>query len=185
MGLDRLPIQTRSLLLRQFCLEDAGNVFALSQEVTSRTWLPSQVYRDHAHAVSALEYLMGQYSTPANPRHGPYVFAIEHRADRVLIGHVGFSPLEGGVEIGFAIGQKYQGQGLATEAIVAASGWAFQAFELDRILGITAAANVASKRALVRAHFVLQGDQVMKFQGMEQPVSVYALSGSSDHARGA
>lgn len=185
MGLDRLPIQTRSLLLRQFCLEDAGNILALSHEETSRTWLPSQVYRDHAHAVSALEYLMGQYSTPANPRHGPYVLAIEHRVDRALIGHVGFSPFADDVEIGFAIGQEHQGRGLATEAIVAASRWAFQAFELDRILGIAAAANFASKRVLVRAHFAHQGDQVMRFQGAEQPVSVYALSGSSGHERGA
>lgn len=184
MGQNQLPVMTRSLLIRQFVLEDAGSVLILSHEETSRTWLPSQVYRDHTHAVSVLEYLRGQYSTPANPRHGPYVLAIEHRADRKLIGHVGFSPLEEDVEIGFAIGQRYQGQGYATEAIVAASRWAFQAFELDRILGITAAANMASKRALVRAHFAYQGDKVMGFQGTEQPVSVYALSGGSGHECG-
>ena len=185
MSLNRLPVTTRSLLIRQFVREDAGDVLILSNEETSRTWLPSQVYRDHAHAASVLEFLIAQYSTPANPRHGPYVLAIEHRTDRRLIGHVGLSPLEDDVEIGFAIGQSYQGQGFATEAIVAASRWAFQMFGLDRILGITSAANLASKRALVRAHFAHQEDKVMRFQGTERSVSVYALSANSGAERGA
>lgn len=149
----------------------------LSNEKTSRVWLPSQVYEDDAHATAVLEHLISHYSTPGNPRRGPYVLAIEHRVDRRLIGHVGFSPLDDDVEIGFAIAQDYQKQGLATEAIVAASRWAFEAFELDRILGITSATNIASKRALARARFAHEGDRVMQFQGDEQPVSVHALYG--------
>lgn len=179
VAFNHLPVETRSLLLRQFVLQDAAAVFALSHEETSRTWLPSQVYRDHAHAVSVLEFLIGQYSTPGNPSYGPYVLAIEHRTDHRLIGHVGFSPLDDEVEIGFAIAQDYQRHGFATEAIVAASRWAFQAFTLSRILGIASAANISSKRALMRAGFAHEGDRVMHFQGAEQDVSVYALGRTS------
>jgi ribosomal-protein-alanine N-acetyltransferase len=128
---------------------------------------------------SVLESLIGQYSSPANPRQGAYVLAIEHKADRTVIGHVGLSPIDDDVEIGFAIAQRYQGRGFAAEAIVAASWWAFESFALDRILGITSAANIASKRALLRAEFVHQGDKVMRFQGTEQSVSVYALPAHS------
>lgn len=176
MSLDQLPLDTGSLLIRQIVLDDAGALLRLSNEATFRAWLPSQVYRDASHARSVLEFLIAQYSRPANPRQGAYVLAIEHKADRTLIGHVGLSPIDDDVEIGFAIAQRYQAHGFAVEAIVAASRWALKSFQLDRILGITSSANIASKRTLVRAEFVYQGDKVMKFQGTEQPVSVYALS---------
>jgi RimJ/RimL family protein N-acetyltransferase len=173
--LNQLPLNTRSLLIRQIAIGDARDLFELSNEEIFRAWLPSQVYRDESHARSVLEFLIGQYSTPANPRQGAYVLVIEHKADRTLIGYVGFSPIDDDVEIGFAIAQRYQGHGLAVQAIVAASRWALQTFALDRILGITSSANTASKRALMHAEFAYQGDKVMRFQGTEQSVSVYAL----------
>lgn len=181
MAPNSLPIETVSLLLRHFDLKDAPAALLLSNEETSRAGLPSQVYRDHGHAVSALAFLMGHYSTPGNPRHGPYVLAVEHRSHGVLIGHVGFSPLGEKVEIGFSIAQDYQGQGLATEAIVAASRWAFEAFELDTIVAVTSAVNTASKRTLARAGFVHERDESMNFQGTVQDVSVYALSPGAVH----
>lgn len=176
MAPNRLPIETASLLLRHFDLKDAPAALLLSKEETSRAGLPSQVYRDHAHAVSALAFLIRHYPTPGNPRHGPYVLAVEHRASGALIGHVGFSPLDDEVEIGFSIAQDYQRQGLATQAIVAASRWAFETFELDTIVAITSVANVPSKRTLARAGFVHERNQSMNFQGVVQDVSVYSLA---------
>jgi ribosomal-protein-alanine N-acetyltransferase len=132
-----------------------------------------------------LEFLVSQYAAPADPRRGASVLAIEHRSDGMLIGHVGLSPFDDDVEIGFAIAQGYQGRGLATEAIVAASRWAFETFGLARILGITSVANLASKGALTRAGFKHLGDRVMTFQGTEQSVSVYALSAGVDCPPGA
>lgn len=184
MNSDPLPIETRSLRIRPFVAEDAPAALLLSNEEAARTWLPSQVYRDHAHALSVLEFLIGQYSAPGDPRQGPYVFAVEHRADSTLIGHVGFSPLGEEVEIGFAIAQDYRRRGFAAEAITAGSHWALRTFELDRILGITSAANIASKRSLVRAKFACEGNRTMLFQGMEQEVSVYALLRASIHEQG-
>jgi len=85
------------------------------------------------------------------------------------------------VEIGFSIAQDYQGQGLATEAIIAASRWAFEAYELDTIVAVTSAVNTASKRTLARAGFVHDRDESMNFQGTVQDVSVYALSPGAVH----
>jgi RimJ/RimL family protein N-acetyltransferase len=169
-------LKTRSLLLRHFVLEDAVAFHTLSDEETSRTWLPSQVYRDHAHACSVLASLIGHYTTPGNPTQGPYVLAIEHRTDRALIGHVGFSPLDDEVEIGFSIAERHQRQGLATEAIGAASRWVFETFGLRRLLGVTSRANIASMRTLRRAGFVHEEDRVMAFQGIEEAVCVQVLS---------
>jgi RimJ/RimL family protein N-acetyltransferase len=175
LAISQLPLETPSLLLRHFVAGDAATALALSNEETSRTWLPSQVYRDPAHASTALAFLIAQCAWPGNPKHGAYVLAIEHRLDGVLIGHVGFSPLDDEVEIGFSIAQSYQRRGLATEAIVAAARWALQNFALERIIAVTAAANHASKRTLERAGFANERDQKMKFQGTEQDVTIYAL----------
>jgi len=183
VAVEQLPLETRSLLLRRFVLEDAAAMFILSNEETCRTWLPSQVYRDHAHALSALKFLISQSVAPGHPRLGPYVLAIEHRIDRALLGHVGFSPLDAEVEIGFSIAENRRARGFATEAIVRASRWAFQAFELDRILGITSVANVASRRTLARAGFACEGDRAMNFQGTEQDVSVYVLARNAVDSR--
>ena len=179
MALNQLPIETRSLLLRQFVADDATAALHLSHEEAYRTWLPNQVYRDHAHALSELAFLIDQFSTPGNPRHGAYVLAIEHRTDGALIGHVGFSPLDDEVEIGFSIGRNYQRQGLATEAILAASRWVLQTFKLDRIIAVASAKNISSKRALERARFAYQEDKAMDFQGTKQNVSVYTLGRNS------
>ena len=181
MPREPLVLKTPSLVIRPFVLDDAPRMFVLSNEDASRTWLPSQVYADEAVAVSVLTFLMDQFATPADPRRGAYVLAIEHRTSATLIGHVGFSPFEEDVEIGFAIAQDYQRRGLAVEAIVAACRWVFQEFELDRILGIVSMANVSSRRALVRAGFEHQTDKVMKSQGSVQPVSFYSLA-APDHA---
>lgn len=179
MKTNPLPFRTKSLILRRFVPEDARRLFTLSNEVAFRRWLPSQVYSDESHARSALEFLIDQYSSPAHPRHGPYVLAIEHRTDRALIGHVGFSSFQDEVEIGFAIAQQYQGRGFAAEAVIAASRWAIGEFGLQRIIGIAAAANSASIRTLLRAGFVHQENRVMVMQGVEQPVSILQLSTQS------
>src|SRR5687767_12251362 len=131
-----LPIETRSLLLRQFVPDDAPAALHLSHEEAYRTWLPNQVYRDQAHALSELAFLIDQFANPGNPRHAAYVVAIEHRTHGDLISHVGFSPLDDEVEICFSIGRNYQRQRLATEAIFAASHWVLQAFNLDRIIAV-------------------------------------------------
>jgi ribosomal-protein-alanine N-acetyltransferase len=173
---DPLRIETERLILRPFELADAATVYALSTEPAYRQWLPSQLYADEAEAREALEFLIEQVAAPADPRRGPYVLAVDHRQDPMLIGHVGLSPYEGEVEIGFAIAEAYQRQGLAVEAVVATCRWAFDRFRLPRILAITAQSNEGSSRVLARVGFDHDDDQVMLFQGTEQAVRVYSLS---------
>ena len=170
-------IETEALVLRPFELGDASTVFALSNESAYRQGLPSQVYADETEARGALEFLIEQFAAPADPRRGPCVLAIDHRRDRTLIGHVGLSPLEGDVEVGYAIAEAYQRQGLAVEAVIAACRWALGKFGLPRILALTAHSNQGSRKVLARAGFEHQEDRVMAFQGTEETVSVYYLFG--------
>ena len=173
------PISTQSALIRPFTLADADAVLALSNEESLVKWLPSQVYVDHAHAVSVLEFLIGKSTSPADPRLEPYVLAVEDPRTHDLIGHVGFSPLGDEVEIGFAIKESHQGRGIATEVIGAASRWCFRSYAIDRILAITSSANGAAMRALERSGFEWRGNELMDFQGTLQPVATFALARST------
>ncbi len=146
-------IETEALVLRPFELGDAAAVYAQSNEPASRQWLPSQVQTDEVEARELLKLLIEQYAAPADPRRGPYVLAVDHRSDGTLIGHVGLSPFEGDVEIGFAVAEAYQRQGLAVEAVIAACRWAFGRFGLPRILAIAAQSNHGSRKVLARAGF--------------------------------
>ena len=145
-----------------------------------RTWFPSQVYRDEAHAASVLASLIAQYDEPGDPRMGPYVLGVQIRGTGELVGHVGFSALGDDVEIGFAVEHVHQGKGIATEAVRAACEWAAASFSIATILGVTAAQNKASQGVLLRAGFAWQKDDVICFQGREQHVMYFAYAGKQE-----
>ena len=169
-----LPLTTLSLRLRYFVQEDAGQIMALNAEASTRQWLPSHVYPTLEDASSALAYLISCYSAPGHPQQGPYVLAVEHRGNGRLLGHVGFSPCNNEIEVSYAIAESYRGLGYCTEALVNALSWLTEAFAVSRVLALTDSTNVKSRRMLERAHFVHLQEEVMRFQGQDQVVSMYS-----------
>lgn len=141
-----------------------------------RKWLPSQVYRDEDHAASVVAYLISQYRPDVDPSVSPYVLGIALKGATDLVGHVGLSPLHGGVEVGFAVEQSQQRKGIATEAVQAMCAWAAARYPKTSVLGITARDNEPSQRVLVRARFRRTGERTMLFQGLEQSVVVFAYA---------
>ncbi|MGA0610635.1 GNAT family N-acetyltransferase [Caldimonas sp. KR1-144] len=166
-----LPLRTPSLLLRHFIRADAPRLMALNGEASTRRWLPSHVYADLAEAQAALDFLIKCYSSPGDPRRGPYVLGVEHAESAQLLGHVGFSALDDDVEVSYAIAESARGRGYGAEALQHACRWAFAAFALPRIVAVTALANASSRRTLDRAGFGHAASQLMRFQGIEQTVS--------------
>ena len=148
-------METPRLALRLFTLQDAETVWRLSGEEAYRRWLPDQVYINHMEAEEALAFLISKY----NEREMPYVLAVEEKVSGELIGHVGLSRIPQGVEIGYAIGQRYQQRGYACEAVAAFTGWAKKEFELDLLYGVVHSGNGPSQRVLEKAGFTrLAGD---------------------------
>lgn len=168
-----LPIATPSLRLRHFALEEAARMMELNGEPSTRRWLPSHVYADLDEATARMGYLISCYSSPGDPRLGPYVLAVEHLASGALLGHVGFSPFDGDVEVSYAIAEDSRGRGYGSEALLRACQWAAERFGLTGLLALTEAENSPSRRTLERAAFVHESDTVMRFQGSEQTVSRY------------
>ncbi len=145
----------------------------LNGEPSTRRWLPSHVYADLQEATDRIRYLIGCCTSPGDPRRGPYVLAVEHRASGALLGHVGFSPLDSDVEVSYAIAEVSRGHGYGAEALLHACRWAAATFDLPAFLAITGAENAPSRRTLERAAFVHAGDTEMVFQGSPQIVSRY------------
>lgn len=168
-----LPLDTRSLRLRCIVVADAERMMVLNDEQSTSRWLPSHVYADLDEAAARMRYLISSYSSPGDPRLGPYVLAVEHLASGALLGHVGFSPFEGDVEVSYAIAEASRGHRYGAEALLEACHWAAEKWGLARLLAITEAENTPSRRTLERAAFDHAEDTVMEFQGRPETVSRY------------
>lgn len=164
------------LVLRRLTLRDASTVFRLSQEPGMKAWIPDQVYRDEQEAEEVLRFLMSHYHEHASPAQAPYVLGVVLASTGELIGHVGFSPFEQGVEVGYAIGDAHQGRGLAKQAVATASAWALETFHLDAILGVVAEANLASCRVLEASGFREISSTRRTLHGIEGMVKTYRLT---------
>jgi RimJ/RimL family protein N-acetyltransferase len=169
-------VDTGMLFLRYLTLDDTAAILRLSQEQGMRAWLPDQVYADEAQAFEVLRFLSSQYSPSANPRHTPYVLGVCLSASHELIGHVGFSPCEYGVEIGYAIGVAHQNRGYARQAVFAATTWALSRFDLPFIHAIVAAENARSCKVLESCGFQVLAVIQRKLHGVERPVRIYRFS---------
>lgn len=179
----QLPINTPSLRLRHIVVEEAVRMRELNGEPSTRRWLPSHVYADEQEATERMRYLISCYSSPGDPRLGPYVLAVDHLASGALLGHVGFSPFHSDVEVSYAIAESHRRRGYGAEALYYACQWAASSFGLPSLLAITESENAPSRQTLERARFVHREDSVMRFQGTEQTVSHYVWRPSTGKAQ--
>jgi ribosomal-protein-alanine N-acetyltransferase len=81
--------------------------------------------------------------------------------DGEAIGGIGFM-LQADVErvsaeIGYWLGETFWGRGIATEALMAVTRYAFEEHELTRLFALPFATNAASCRVLEKAGYVLEG----------------------------
>jgi RimJ/RimL family protein N-acetyltransferase len=60
-------------------------------------------------------------------------------------------------EIGYWLGRAFRGRGVVTDAVRAATGYAFTELGLHRVFAVPFAHNVASCRVLEKAGYVLEG----------------------------
>lgn len=145
-------IETRNLILRPFTPSDSNKVYEMSLEDGMKKWIPDQVYADENETRGVLEFLISCYEKP-DPKVKPFVLGIELKGTGELIGHAGLSPIGDGVEIGYAIEDKNQGKGYATEALKAISEYAISHFCLQNIIGVVDSMNTGSLRVLEKAGY--------------------------------
>ena len=149
-----MPIDTGRLVLRRFRPGDAVALAAYRSDpavARYQSWTPPVTAAAAAGLVR--EFAAGD---PRQP--GWFQFAIEHRADRCLIGDVGTRLHENRMQsdLGFTIASARQGQGYGTEAVRAVLGHLFGQ-GVRRVSAECDARNAASARLLLRVGFRREG----------------------------
>lgn len=139
------------IVLRPLTPEDAQKLFDMSQEEALRLYLPDQVYVDLTEAQTVLRYLISCYAEEPDPGRKPYVLGVSHQGE--LIGHVGLSAIERGIEIGYAIEKAQMGKGFAQIAIQHMTALAHQKGWCEAVYGVVDESNRPSIRALEKSHF--------------------------------
>lgn len=153
--------QQGKISLRRFTVDDTEKIFQMSKEESLARFLPDQVYRDCEEAAKVLEYLIRSYDE-MNIEKAPYVLGVILN-DNELIGHVGASQIDGGIEIGYAIEKKYQGCGYASKAVSQMLQILEANAQASEIYGIVDLQNEASIKVLEKCGFLKIGKKLDRF----------------------
>lgn len=139
-------IETLNLRLRPFRLEDLDEYHAqIYSDPDVTRYLPGGKPRRKDQTEYVLRYFLDHAQ-----EHGFSAWAVETKDGHQLIGHCGLVYLLGRneVELVYAIGKAYWGQGLATEAACAALRFGFEVLHLERILALAFPENLPSQRVM-------------------------------------
>ena len=153
----------RSDRLRLDTLTRAEAAAIVADDRVGRRWAPDFPI-DGDRLVASLILEAGEDYDEDEPL-GPLL--IRRRDTDEVVGGIGFlhAPDErGGVEIGYGLAPTARGTGLATEAVRAVAGHAFE-HGIARVIALTTADNLPSQAVLERAGFVRDGEVVSEEDG--------------------
>lgn len=138
-------LKTRRLLLRPFESGDVGDCLDYRNDVEFARYLP---HIPQPFTLLDAEAFVRQNMTESFEQSRTFAIVLDGK----VIGTVNLEIDAGGgsAMLGYAIGRRYWGRGLATEAAEAVLAWAFGAWGLDRVWASTSAGNVQSQRVLAK-----------------------------------
>ncbi|MCM1289290.1 MAG: GNAT family N-acetyltransferase [Corallococcus sp.] len=137
------------LEIGELSVEDSAAIFQLSQDELNARFLPDEVFLSLQDAETVVASLITNYSK----QEYPLVYSVKLHG--VHIGHVELVKIPEGVEIGYFIGSPYRGKGYANRACKMFVGYVISRFGLDKLYGICASDNYASKKVLKYCGFEL------------------------------
>jgi len=142
-------LETERLYLRKITLADVEKNYLYSQEESRKKGIPNEVYADMQASKENVEFILSCYDKGDYP----YVYVVVLKDTDEYIGHVSLSKIPEGIEIGYAICEKHQMKGYATEIVKAYVAWGKKELALDKIYGEFYPDNMASKKVLENAGF--------------------------------
>jgi RimJ/RimL family protein N-acetyltransferase len=183
-----LRIETERLLIRRYRDADVADIAAYST-TDADFWLTRNLdYEPTPEGVRAWWAPRRAVDPATDPEWMPLV--VERKADGRAVGHTGLGILRSGAgrqgTIGWLLGRRTQGQGLATEFAWALLGFGFGRLGLHRIAARTALDNAPSWRLMERlgmrreAHF----RESHQLRGAWRDEVVYAMLAAEWKARG-
>lgn len=155
-GFRHLPVLTSNrLILRAPRMSDAADYFAYARDQENCRYVLWEAHRSPFDSRDALRSLISQ-----NRRGLPPTFVIELKSEARMIGTIGFQWLDVqsmSAELGYTIARRLWGHGLATEALILISRYAFQELQLKKLEARHDIRNPASGRVMEKAGYHLEG----------------------------
>ena len=149
-------LETKRLILRQYCMDDAEDMFnhwASDSEVTKFLTWPA--YTDVRMAYERIADWMNQYSDPTF-----YNWVIELKESSKAIGCISIVRMNetvGSVDIGYCMGKAWWGRGIMAEALQAVIDYLFAEVGLNRIAAAHDKKNPNSGRVMDKAGMKVEG----------------------------
>jgi ribosomal-protein-alanine N-acetyltransferase len=150
-----MNIETRRLLLRHFTPDDADELYRIYSHPDLFKYMSNEKPLLWEQARALINSLIENWQ-----QHHFGVWAVVYKKHNKLIGHCGFKFLENTREIqmGYLLLKSYWGRGLGTEAADAALKYGFEIGELERIVAIAKAENIASRRVMEKVGMKYEKD---------------------------
>lgn len=163
-----MRIETERLIITEFDISMAESVHINSLDEDNRKFVPDEVFETIEEARETIEYLIIQY----NSEEGPYVYPILLKNGK-NIGYVQAARIDEGWEIGYHIGKEFTKHGYATEAVKAFLPVIMEQLNINTMLGICLADNIASRIVMERAGFVKELEYIGNYQSESREICKY------------
>ncbi len=159
---EKLPvIETKRLVLREVCLDDARDMYEYSCLPSFGPMAGWEPHRSVLESRSRIKMMIekkkyGQLGT----------FAVILKEENKMIGTLELHTYIRGfkAELGYSINPKYQSNGYATEAAIEAIVWGFEYLGLARIECSTYVHNFSSQKVCEKLHFSYEGIRKKGYQ---------------------
>lgn len=149
-------LETERLRLRLFQPDDLDEYHrVIYGDAEVMIYMPGGVPRSLERTKVVLDF-----SIDHAQRHGYTLWAVVNKMDNIFLGHCGLVHLQDSpeeVELAYAFGKDYWGQGYASEAARAALRYGFEIAGLPYILALAVPENIASQRVMQKAGMNHQG----------------------------
>ncbi|MFC8344284.1 GNAT family N-acetyltransferase [Streptomyces sp. NPDC057280] len=152
--MDPVTLTTGRLLMRTVGPPDTDTVYAAAQDPDIQRWttIPSPYLREHA------ESFTDQLVPDGWTNGSMFTWGLFLPEGEELVGMLGLSMRSmSAAEVGFWGTREHRGNGYVTEAVLAASRWAFTQLSIDRVEWRAEVGNHPSRAVAERCGFTVEG----------------------------
>lgn len=172
---DLPTLVTPRLCLRKLTIADVEDVFAYACDPLVSRYTLWPTHRSRLDSERFIEAELAKYEHLQ-----PGTWGIVHQGHNKVIGTCGFGTwhmAHARIEVGYALGRAYWGQGLMPEALQAVIAFCFSTLPLNRIEAFCLVENHASARVMEKVGMCYEGllRQAICHQGRYCDLKLYAI----------
>jgi len=147
-------LETPRLLLREFLVEDAINIFELNSDAEVIRFTGDQPFA----SLGAAKLFLQGYSKYATDGYGRWAVLLKEHSTYLGWCGLNYSAGTDETDLGFRFMRRYWNQGFATEAAEGCLHFGFQQLRLNRIIGRAMTENTASVRVLQKIGMTFESE---------------------------